>query len=166
MKNNENPQRLNIPGITPVIIDGKNAIAVEAMAKRFVKNNYVQALYDICWYWGAESYFILDALVVNGIIKQDTDYSMKWTLTKTSLAWLFKNIKLQAEYEDRDCQKFFHIRGGFWNPIAVLFGENKETLKKLICNKNAYAIKHNGKETKSEDIEKLKTILKENGIQL
>jgi hypothetical protein len=154
MKNNENTPHLNIPGITPetiyttveqveqvywtMPIPGATivkTIKFEAMSKRFITNKYIKCLHDICHCWN-ESYYVLDALIIHDIIKQRADCSMEWTLNKTSLAWLFNNMKTNTY----DSDYVFHIPGGFWNPIATLFGENKETLKKLISNKNGYSI--------------------------
>jgi len=152
---NENAQRLNIPGISPVTINGEKTILFEAMRKKFITNNYIKALHDICFYWYG-SYEILDTLIRHGIIKQREDYSMEWTLNKTSLAWLFKEGMVTMDYDDGYT---YHIPGGFWNPVAILFGEKREILKKLIHNKMAYG-------GNSQDIERLKAILNENGIQL
>ena len=154
MRNNESTQRLNIPGISPVIIDGQRGIKFEAMFNIFITNKYIKCLRDIICCWN-ESYYILDTLIMHGIIKQRVDCSMEWTLNKTSLAWLFKNMHIIIP-EDGHA---FHIPGGFWNPVATLFAEKRETLKKLAHNKIAYG-------GKSQDIEKLDAILKENGIQL
>jgi len=156
MGKNKKIQRLNIPGISPVIIDGERGIKCDAVGKRFITNKYIKCLHDICWVWGAEGYYVLDTLISHGIIKQQADYSMEWTLTKTSLAWLFKKMKIS---EDEDI--IIHVPGHFWNPIATLFGEKKEILTKLAHNKNIA-----GENWKSPDIEKLLSILRDNGIQL
>lgn len=159
----ENTQHLNIPGITPIIfygkIDGENVngermIKFEAMRKNDITNKYIKCLHDIIWYWD-NSYYVLDTLIRHGVINKSNDYSMKWTLNKTSLAWLFKKMKTINNEDNYS----FHIPGGFWNPISVLFGEKKEILKRLAHNKITYG-------GQSQDIEKLKTILKENNIDL
>jgi hypothetical protein len=159
MKNNERTKHLIIPGITPVIINGERGVSVEAMSKRFITNKYIKCLYDICFYW-VHGYYILDILIGHGIIKQRTDYSLEWTLNKTSLAWLFKkrNITVADDEEEEDDHKF-HIPGGFWNPVGVLFSVRKETLKKLAYNESTYG-------GWSKDIETVKTVLEENGILL
>jgi hypothetical protein len=183
MKNNESIQCLNVPGIRPEIIpyyitpEGENiyftkeapkgeriyymrSICIEgtSTSKNLFKNKYTKCLHDICIFW-YEGYYVLDALMRHDIIKQHSDYSLKWTLNKTSLAWLFKKmIKTTMEVDDDDYY-VYHIPGGFWNPIATLFGMKRETLTKLAYNEKEYG-------GKSQDIEKLETILKENRIQL
>jgi hypothetical protein len=160
MRNNKRTHRLNIPGISPVIINGKRYIRVEAMCKRFITNKYIKCLYDICRCWN-DSYHILDTLVRHEIIKQNADHSLEWTLTKTSLACLFKKMDTIDYEDDEDDENGYacHIPGGFWNPISTLFGIKRDTLKKLAHNKITYG-------GQSKDMEKLNAILKENGIQL
>jgi len=96
----EKEWHLRIPGITPCVlngeikgekVDGKRIIMSEAFCGRFFSNKYIKCLHDICSYW-EESYYILDTLIGHGIIKQCDDYSLEWTLNKTSLAWLFKKM--------------------------------------------------------------------------
>jgi hypothetical protein len=83
---------------------------------------------------------------------------MEWTLTKKSLAWLFRK-RDKTVNEDEDKYYITHIPGGFWNPVGILFSVKKETLKRLAYNEKEYG-------GRSQDIEKLKTVLEENGIQL
>jgi len=157
MRKSENTKHLNIPGISPVTVNYRGetirGIRIEAMAKRFITNKYIKCLRDICEYWD-NSYYILDTLIRQDIIKQRDDYSMEWTLNKTSLAMLFKKMHLRDHIDDY----IIHVSGGFWNSVATLFGEKRETLKKLAHNKITYG-------GRSEDIEKLDAIFKENGIQ-
>jgi len=150
----KNTQHLNIPGISSVIINGERAIRIEAMAKRFITNKYINCLHNICYYWN-NSYYILDTLIGHVVIKQRDDYSMEWTLTDTSLAWLFKKMHLNK------CEDGYvsHIPCGFWKPIATLFGKKSETLRKLVYNKFTFG-------GKSQDIGILNTILNENNINL
>ena len=151
---------LNVPGITPITIDGEKMIKFEVrqgpLAKTYFSNKYAECLHEIIWHW-EDAFFFIGALICEGIIEQHEDYSLEWKLNKTSLAWLFKkmpfHILIDGEY-------YSPITGGFWNPVKTLFNIKKGSLKKLLHIKETYTGHY------SLDFKKMKTALEKHGYEI
>ncbi|MCL2008557.1 MAG: hypothetical protein FWG77_10790 [Treponema sp.] len=94
-------------------------------------------------------------LLERGTIKRIAYNNYEWTEEDASLAQYFKSIKLCNE----------RIPGGFWEPIAKVFGKNKRNLSKLANKYHNKIPSKNFKELKTFLIQCRKTSLLFNNIK-
>jgi hypothetical protein len=131
---------LIVPGITLETFDNEKYIRFEAKAQWSQANVYIECLHEIIRHWDYAFDFI-DALIREEIIIQHEDYSLEWTLNKTSLAWLFKKTAGASYWvsDEVDVPIYIsHISGGFWNPVETLFKYKRGSLKALLHIKETY----------------------------